>query len=32
MGNLTARTVDKHRLYELSVQEPGVDLDFAERE
>ncbi len=32
MGKLTARTVDKHRLYELSVQEPGADLDFAERQ
>jgi SAM-dependent methyltransferase len=27
----TARAADRHVLYELSVQEPGADLDFAER-
>jgi SAM-dependent methyltransferase len=28
---LTAKTADRHVLYELSVQEPEVDVDFAER-
>ena len=31
MAKLTARNADRHVLYELSVQEPGADLDFAER-
>lgn len=31
MSVRTARTADKHVLYELSVQEPKSDLDFAER-
>ena len=31
MVRRTARTADRHVLYELSVQEPEADLDFAER-
>jgi SAM-dependent methyltransferase len=31
MRRLAARTVDTHALYQLSVQEPDADLDFAER-
>jgi len=31
MGKPTARNADRHALYELSVQEPGADLDFVER-
>ena len=31
MAKLTAKNSDKHFLYELSVQEPEADLDFAER-
>ena len=32
MRKLTARTADKHVLYERSVQAPDADLDFAERQ